>query len=141
MRKMGSRNVFSSRGFVLVEAMAALFVIALGIYGTIEMMHVGTRTLHVAQEHTIAGRALQNEIETLRGLPFDTLELGDRREFVSSTSELSMLTHLKTHVSIREYEDSGSGLREIHVRLRWTTEHARRVERSVTTLIARKDVR
>ena len=133
------RETITSQGFMLVEATAALFVIAIGIYGTIEMMQVGARTLHVTQEHTIAGRALQNEIETLRGLPFDTLELGYRREFASSTPELAMLMHVKTRVTVREHDGAGGSLVEVRVRLRWTTEHARRVERSVTTLIARKE--
>lgn len=141
MRKINSRNAVSSPGFMLVEATAALFVAAVGLFGVIEMMQVGSRALHVAQEHTIAGRALQNEIETLRGLPFDDLELGKRREFVSSTPELAKLMHVKTHVSIRESDGAEGRLVELSVRVRWTTQHARRVERSVTTLIARKEAR
>lgn len=138
MRKINSRNAVSSPGFMMIEATAALFVAAVGIFGVIEMMQVGSRALHVAQEHTIAGRALQNEIETLRGLPFDDLELGKRHEFVSNTPELAKLIHVKTHVSVRDPDGAEGRLLEVRVRLRWTTQHARRVERSVTTLIARR---
>lgn len=129
----------SAQGFALMEATAALFVAAVGLFGVLQMYEYGTQTLRTVQEHTIAGRALQNEIESLRGLPFDKMEPGEKLEFVSETPETERLVRAKAWVDIRERKEAQGELLQVSVSLRWTGEHGRRIKRSVTTLVARKD--
>jgi len=122
-----------------MESTAALFVAAVGLFGVLQMYEYGTQTLRTVQEHTIAGRALQNEMESLRGLPFDQLEAGKRLEFISTTPETDRLLRAKAWVNIREREEAQGELLQVTASLRWTGEHGRIIKRSVTTLIARKD--
>ncbi len=135
-----------AHGFALMESTAALFVAAVGLFGVLQMYQYGTQTLRTVQEHTIAGRALQNEVESLRGLPFDQLKpgkrpehLGLRLEFISTTPETDRLLRAKAWVNIREREEAQGELLQVTASLRWTGEHGRIIKRSVTTLIARKD--
>lgn len=132
-------NRHPAHGFALMEATTALFVAAVGLFGVIQMFQYGARTLHTIQEHTIASRALQNEVESLRGLPFDSLEPGTRLDFFSTTPEMARLLRSSAWVEIRDREEAVGQLLQVTVSLRWTGEHGRRIKRSVTTLIARKD--
>ena len=132
-------NRHPARGFALLEATAALFVVAVGLFGVIQMFQYGVGTLHTIQEHTIASRSLQNEVESLRGLPFDSLEPGRRLDFISATPEMARLLKASAWVEIHDREEALGQLRQVTVSLRWTGEHGRRIKRSVTTLIARKD--
>ena len=132
-------NGHPARGFALLEATAALFVIAVGLFGVIQMFQYGVGTLHTIQEHSIASRSLQNEVESLRGLPFDRLEPGTRLDFISGTPEMARLLKVSAWVDIQDREEAPGQLVQVTVSLRWTGEHGRRIKRSVTTLIARKD--
>ena len=134
-----SLNSHSARGFALMEATAALFVAAVGLFGVFQMYDYGAQTLRTIQEHTIASRALQNEVESLRGLPFERLEPGTRLDFVSATPEAARLFRAKAWVDILDREEAGGELLQVTVSLRWTGEHGRRIKRTVTTLIARKE--
>ncbi len=138
MRPDAHMNGHPARGFALLEATAALFVVAVGLFGAIQMFHYGVRTIHTIQEHTIASRSMQNEMESLRGLPFDRLEPGPRLDFVSATPEMARLINANAWVEIEDREEGPGRLRQVTVSLRWTGEHGRRIKRSVTTLIARK---
>lgn len=132
-------NSHPAHGFALMEATAALFVAAVGLFGVIQMFQYGVGTLHTIQEHTIASRTLQNEVESLRGLPFDRLEPGTQLDFISATPETARLLNAKAWVEIHDREEALGQLLQVTVTLRWTGEHGRRIKRSVTTLIARKD--
>lgn len=138
MRPHAHVSIRKARGFALMEATAALFVVAVGLFGAIQMFHYGVRTIHTIQEHTIASRSMQNEMESLRGLPFDGLEPGRRLDFVSATPEMARLMNARAWVEIDGGEEGAGGLLRVTVSLRWTGEHGRRIKRSVTTLIARK---
>ena len=138
MRSDSYVNRHPARGFALMEATAALFVATVGLFGVIQMFQYGVGALHTVQEHTIASRSLQNEIESLRGLPFDRLEPGARLDFISETPEMARLLNASAWADIHDREDAPGRLLQVTVSLRWTGEHGRRIKRSVTTLIARK---
>jgi len=92
----------------------------------------------VLKEYALARSALQNEMETLRALPFAVLQEGPAQPFRSVTPGLEKLVNVKTAVSIIDRSEGGTGLKEVRVTLRWTGEHGRLIEKSLATFIADK---
>lgn len=124
------------QGFMLIELVVALFILAVGLFGVIEIFHFGLGKLHATQESRIAMRAVQNEIETLRGMPFDELAAAEDAPFVSETPEMERLVNVRAGVTIRDYPEGEGKLREVTVTVVWTGEKGRRIEKRLTTLVA-----
>lgn len=125
-------------GTMMVELVCALFIITAGLFGVLQMYTLAfDKTAYVA-EYVIALRALENEIEILRALPFEALESGKELPFRSETPELARLVNARGTVDIAGVE-ALPGVKEIKVTLQWTGELGRSIEKSLTTLIARKD--
>ena len=125
-------------GTTLIELVAALFVITIGLFGVIEMYHFGIDKMHALNEYKIAMRAVQNEIETLRALPFSELRNTDDGDFRSETPEVATLVNATPEVIITDYTGTENRLKHVEVSLKWTGEHGRTIEKRVTTLIADK---
>jgi len=125
-------------GTTLIELVAALFVITIGLFGVIEMYHFGINKMQALNEYKIALRAVQNEIETLRALPFSELRNTDDGDFRSETPEVATLVNAMPAVTITDYAGTESRLKHVAVSLKWTGEHGRTIEKKVTTLIADK---
>lgn len=129
----------TTAGFSLIELTAALFILAVGLFGTLQMYNVlAAKLLHV-QESEIAARALNTEIETLRALPFDQLTDRDNAPFVSQPQGTENLVNLTTRLAIRPHPDPKLNLKQITATILWTGEHGRKIEKSLTTLIAKKE--
>lgn len=124
------------RGFTLLEMATALFVIMVGLFGAIHLYQVGLAKARALDETQSALGAIQNEIETLRALPFDRIETGDA--FRSASPELERLMNARPTVKVRDYPGSEGRLKEVTVGVRWSGEHGRTIDKSVTTLIADK---
>lgn len=125
------------RGFALLEASTALFIVVTGLFGAFQMFQYGVDKVRVTGEYAIAGRVIENELETLRAQPFDSLEAGSDRRFLSISPELDRLPAVRTHTAIRLDTALPSRLKEISIVVHWRTEHGRRAERRLTTLVAR----
>ena len=126
-------------GFTLLELVAALFVFAVGLLGTVQMYNVlAGKLLHV-QESEIAARALNAEIETLRALPFSQLTDREDASFVSQPYGTENLVNLTTRLTIRPYPDARLNLKQITATVLWTGEYGRTIEKSATTLITNKE--
>ena len=128
-------------GLTLIELIAALFVLTVGMFGVIQMYHFGLDKMRALNEYAIAMRAIQNEVETLRSVPFSQLDNTDSGQFRSETPELAMLVNATPTVSITDYDGGRKRLKQVTVSLRWTGEHGRTIEKKVTTLIADKGQR
>ena len=85
-------------------------------------------------------RAIQNEIETIRALPFDDLKSSERAEFRSRTPGIDMLTDVDARVSIKEYDGWGGRLKEVDICVRWHGEHGRVISKNLTTLVSDRRV-
>ena len=124
-----------SSGFSLLEFTAALFVLSAGMLGAIQLYHVVVDKAKAVGETAIVLSAIQNELETLRALPFGELRDTEDGRFVSRTPALESLVNVAPNVVI-----SGCagipGLKEVTVSIRWTGDSGRTIEKSVTTLIA-----
>ncbi|HRI87117.1 MAG TPA: hypothetical protein PLJ47_03070 [Candidatus Hydrogenedentes bacterium] len=121
----------------MVELSAAIFVLTLGLLGVAKLCQFGLDRLRWLEEQSIAVQAVQNEIETLRALPFERLAAGEH-DFVSvSPSLLRLSDRYEARVLISEYPHAAQ-VKEVTASIIWLTENARRTERTVTTLIAEK---
>ena len=125
----------------MLELMAALFVLSVGLFGAVQMYHVGTGKLKALHETSIALAAIENEMETLRALPFAALQNTDNGPFLSETPALAQLVKPVPKVVIANYSPDCPGLKQVTVSVRWIGEHGRTIEKSVTTLIADKGAR
>ena len=125
-------------GFSLIELTCALFIVTLGVFGIIQMYLVGMDKTRAVNEYAVAFQALNNEIETLRALPFEAFEEGKDLPFRSETPALERLVHARGTVTVVDRTAETPGLKQVRARLRWTGEHGRIIEKHVTTLIARK---
>ncbi len=123
-------------GFALIELIAALFILTIGLFGVIQMYRFGLSKMRAMNESVIAIRAIQNEVETLRAMRFDELENADAAPFRSETPAATELANATCAVTICDYGDGGLPLKEVTVTLRWTGEHGRTITKSVKTLIA-----
>lgn len=129
----------TAAGFSLIELTAALFVLGVGLLGTLQMYNVlAGKLLHV-QESEIAARALNAEIETLRALPFGQLTDRENGTFISQPHGTDNLVNLTTRITIRPHSDSRLNLKQVTATILWTGEHGRKIEKSLTTLIAQKE--
>ncbi|HPO14131.1 MAG TPA: hypothetical protein PLI09_11850 [Candidatus Hydrogenedentes bacterium] len=125
-----------NRGIGHLELLCALFVVTVGAFGAIQMHMLSMDSTKAVNEYAIALRALNNEMETLRALPFSALEDGSH-PFKSETPELERLVRPAGTCVIKEYAGVPD-LKEVQVSLRWTGAHGRRIEKHLTTLIAKK---
>lgn len=125
-------------GFSMIELTAALFVLAVGMMGTLQMYNVLADKTRVLQESEIAVRAVNTEIETLRALPFAQLTDREDAPFVSELFGTDNLVNVTPRVTVRPYADTRLELKEVTATLQWTGEHGRKLEKSATTLIAEK---
>lgn len=124
-------------GYTLLELVAALFVLTVGMMGTVTTYHFGLEKIRAMRESAIAVRAAQNEVETLRATPFRDLTDRENAPFISASPDLDQLVHGTPAVTIRS--QSGLPLKEVAVSVRWSGDNGRTITKRVTTLIADKE--
>ena len=123
-------------GFTTIELVTALFVMTVGLFGVFQLYHVGIGKIRVLNESAIAMRSLQNEVETLRSLPFAERRKGDKPGFMSVTPGLESLVNVQQYVSMNEYEDGRLPVLHVTAEIAWTGENGRTIRKNLTTLIA-----
>ncbi len=72
-RRSGDRSSFDDSGFTLVELMAALTVLTIGIVGTIGVMNSAIRVAGTTGARSKGVAVATKHIETLRAVPYDQL--------------------------------------------------------------------
>jgi len=103
----------TKNGFTLIEVMAGLVILAIGILGTIAMQISATKGSYFSSNITQATFFAQDKLEFLKNLPYNDSNLsnGKYKEDKVSGSILS-----------REYdvvEDIGNSMKTITVTIRW----------------------
>jgi len=126
------------KGSSLIELTCALFVVSVGLFGVMHVYLRGMEKMEAIKEYETALCALNNELETLRALPWDELETGDGLPFRSETPGVEQL-HLVEARSFITLEQEYDGLKRVTVRMRWIGEHGRRIEKELTTMITQDD--
>jgi len=128
----------SRSGLALLEATAALFVATLGVFGVLQLLGDSVGEIRVVSEQTIASRLLRNEMEVLLARPFASLEPGSSHAWSVEPPELHLLRNAEVTAVVSEHAELPERLCEITVRIRWSSEHGRALEQSLTTLRARE---
>lgn len=118
----------------MLELTAALFVFTVGMMGAFQTFHYTLSRMRVLKEDGIAMRAIQNEMETLRGTDFAQLATG-AHEFAERSPGLDQLAGVEATVELRPFNLGDSGLLVVEVVVRWTGDHGRTMEKSAVTLI------
>ena len=125
-------------GIALVELVTALFVLMVGLLGALQMYHFCLDKTRAVKELNTATTALQNEMEFIRALPLTALANGEHLSFRSETPGLADLVNVEATVKVEDYPDGPRGLKRIALRVRWTGENGRTIEKGLVTLIAGK---
>jgi len=125
-------------GYSLIELLAAIFILSTGLMGVIQTYHAGLERIRTLREYAVARQAVQNEVETLRALPFDALADRENAPFVSSPLSLNKLVNAAPAVTINPGADPALRLKTVSVAIRWTGENGRTLREGVVTLIADK---
>ncbi|MCP4645744.1 MAG: hypothetical protein GY851_35190 [bacterium] len=131
-----TRRRLDRAGVSLLEMVTAIFVLTVGVLGVVQMFHYGIDKTHTVHEANLATRALRNEIETLRAVPFRELTDTENAPFRSVTPELAKLMNATPAVTIESDPGGTLGLKQITVSLAWTGEHGRTVRKQLVTLVA-----
>ena len=133
-------DIKNNRGASLLELTCALFLVTVGAFGALHMYLIGIDKAKGVQEYEIAMQALNNEIESLRAVDFEELKAGTGLPFLSDTPALDRLVNVERNTVIVDKAEETRGLKQVRVRIRWTGEYGRRIEKNLTTLIAKKGV-
>jgi type II secretory pathway pseudopilin PulG len=70
-------RLHDEEGFTLVEAMAAITVLAIGIFGAAQAMTIGLSTTGLSRQRLAARAGLDQQMEEARALNYDNLVLSD----------------------------------------------------------------
>ena len=124
-------------GASYLELTAALFVFTVGLMAAFQTFHFTLTKTRVIKEDTIAARVMENEIETLRALPFSEL-IDANSEFRSDTSELDQLKDARTTLQISPYPANPNYLKRIDANVQWMGDNGRHRKISTVTLIGDK---
>jgi len=135
-RGSGTRQNESTAGFTLLELSAALFVLTVGLFGVFQLYMFGVHRGRAINEAALANRAAQNEIETLRALPFSQLTPRTEAAFTGDAPNLEGLVNAKGRLTIRDLPGYHGRLKEATVVVQWRGDRGRRIEKRLTTLIA-----
>ena len=114
-------------------------MLSVGLLGTIQAYHFGLDKMRTMREASVASRAVQDQIETLRSKPFAVLTDQDHGRFADPAPNLAGLVNATPTLTIRPYSDPALRLKEVRASVRWTGDNGRTMERSATTLIVDKE--
>lgn len=128
-------TVTRQSGFALLELIFAFSIVTVGMFGVLQMYHLGLGKLHATNERAMALEAVQNELETLIAQPFESLEVTTGRPFMTKARAFERLVRAEGVVAIEDSADA-PGLKTITVRLSWTGENARRITKELVTMAA-----
>jgi len=123
------------RGLTVLETAVALFVIMVGVLGMFQAIQTAFNHGRYLDERNAAMTAVINELETLRAVPFSSLENG-RQEFRSHTPRALALPEGTGMVQVSDFAE---GLKEVCVRYEWLGPNGRRTNQEITSLIGRRE--
>jgi len=125
----------------MVEIVTALFIVTFGIFSVLTMYHVGMAKTRAIGDHDLVINALQNELDGLRAMPFESSPKDWNGEFRATKPNLPDFVNVRPHLRIQPFGEGRADLLEVTVSIHWTGEHGRTIEKSLTTLIAEKPTR
>lgn len=124
------------RGLTLVEALLAAIILGVSIVAIATVLYRQFIIINLSREATIATLCAQEEIEKIRGLPFDDI-LNLNPSFVATGFEY--LTDPVGTVTVGN--SYGNDIKKISVAVSWTSSlGGRTFSRSLATLVTRSGI-
>lgn len=122
-------------GASLIELVAALGVLTIGLLGGVSVFYYGMDKLKAVDEGRTAVSMARNEIEYLRSRPFEGLADAQDAPFHDDAA-LNGLPNARGTVSISGYPGREDRLKQVTATVAWTGENGRTIRKSLTTLMA-----
>lgn len=133
------RKSHTGRGFTLVEALIGSIIMATGLFVVIAAISSQITLLNMDREKIIATLAAQEEIENIRGMPFDSiLSLGSSSSFTASG--FAYLNNPSGTITIDNSYSPISGasdIRRVSVTVNWSSSTGSALQKRQTTLVTR----
>ena len=136
------RRLSTKQGFTVVEALIASFVMAIGLLAVVAAISSQITTLNQNREKAIAALSAQEEIESIRSMPFDDiLNLGTSSSFTASgfvylNNSSGIVTVDNTYGPISSAADA----RRISVTVNWKSINGKTLQKTLTTLVTRNGI-
>ncbi len=130
------RRLSNKKGFTLIEAFVASVVLALGLFAVLLALYTEFTFINQNREKAIATLSAQEEIESIRGMPFDTiLSLG-------SSFNASGFAYLKNPTGTLTLDNiySSDDIRRVSVTVSWLSLTGRTLQIRLTTLVTRNGI-
>jgi type II secretory pathway pseudopilin PulG len=102
------RRLRDESGFSLVEAMAAITVLAIGIFGAAQAMTIGLSTTGLSRQRLAARSGLDQQMEEARALNYDNLVLSDPDPGLTHSSDPSNPDYW-VNTAAQTFDPDGSG--------------------------------
>lgn len=119
-----------SNGFALTELIAALFVLSVGVFGTLTLYYTGMDRMRAQQQELMATAVLQYEMESV-----GTMDAADLAAWSNAETEPPGMHDLEDAEIERRVSERDGDLFEVWAVLRWRGVGGRLMERSLTTLV------
>ena len=105
-----------TRGFTLVEVLAAMLILAFIMTTTLAVFFERQRRLKRADDLIVVYQALANEAEIVRQIPYASLMPGSVRPFLSDAPILDSISDADSRVEVKQFKD---GVREVKMVITW----------------------
>ena len=119
-----------STGLALTELIAALFVLSVGVFGTITLYYTGMERMRAQQQEPMAMAVLHHEME-----PVHTMNAEDLEAWSTAETEPPGMQHLEDAEIERRVTVRDGELFEVSAVVRWRGAGGRSMERNLTTLV------
>jgi len=129
------KTIRARAGFSLLELMATIAVISIGLGSLYAVMFRGLNHMRIVGSKNYAVVAATSEIEIIRAMSEEKLPESYTGPFMGDI-DLSALTDGKGVLKIEDYEDSKGGLKRVTATVQWNVV-GRRKTVSVLTLVGR----
>jgi Tfp pilus assembly protein PilV len=123
-------------GFTMVEALISTMILALSLFIVGLAIYAEFPVINQNREKAIATLSAQEEVESIRGMPFDTmLSLG-------SSFTTSGFSYLSNPVGALTIDDimGNANIRRISVTVSWSSLAGGTMQKSLVTLVTRNGI-
>ncbi len=124
-----------TKGFTLVETLLASFIMAIGLFAVATAIYSQFFSLNQNREKAIATLAAQEEIERIRGMPFNTVMN------LPSSFTTDGFTYLNNPTGTVTISDSyGNKIKKISVTVTWNSLTGQALQKSLVTLVTENGI-
>lgn len=123
-------------GFTLIEAMVAALIVALGLFAVGLAIYAEFPFINQNREKTIATLAAQEEIESIRGMPYDSILA------LSSSFTASGFVYLENPAGAVTVDNiyGENDIRRVSVTVSWDSSTGSRLQKSLVTMVTRNGI-